>query len=249
MRRSTSHGLVLLAAAGVLIFAGVTFRVSPGAGAQPADPAPTAVALPFATGVRLKAGQDADVVGANCTLCHTLKPIVTHDGFSKDQWAKEVDKMRQSYGAPVSDADAAKITRYLQTYYSAPPPSAADVLVGAAVSPAPRVATPPASPPPATPVAAASPAPGQPAVTVDLVDIAFQPKSFAIPATTPVVVTLRNTGVALHNFTIDTLHISVDVVPGETKQVTLNAPVGTYEYYCDVPGHKAAGMVGTLTVS
>ena len=32
-----------------------------------------------------------------------------------------------------------------------------------------------------------------------------------------------------------------------TKSVTFKDP-GTYEYYCNVPGHKQAGMVGTLTV-
>ena len=28
----------------------------------------------------------------------------------------------------------------------------------------------------------------------------------------------------------------------------INAPPGTYEYYCNVTGHKEAGMVGTLIV-
>ena len=43
--------------------------------------------------------------------------------------------------------------------------------------------------------------------------------------------------------------ISVDLDPGETdKTVVINAPPGTYQYYFDVPGHKEAGMVVTLTV-
>ncbi|MGI8484578.1 MAG: plastocyanin/azurin family copper-binding protein [Thermomicrobiales bacterium] len=28
----------------------------------------------------------------------------------------------------------------------------------------------------------------------------------------------------------------------------MNAKAGTYQYYCSVPGHKEAGMVGKLTV-
>ena len=52
-----------------------------------------------------------------------------------------------------------------------------------------------------------------------------------------------------HNFSIDALGIDVDIAPGATKQVVINAPAGEYEYYCNVPGHKEAGMVGTLTVS
>ena len=59
--------------------------------------------------------------------------------------------------------------------------------------------------------------------------------------------TLPNEGVTLHNFAIDELEINVDIAPGATEEVVINAPAGTYEYYCNVPGHKAAGMVGTLT--
>jgi len=41
---------------------------------------------------------------------------------------------------------------------------------------------------------------------------------------------------------------SVDIAPGETAEVTINAPAGVYQYYCNVPGNAAAGQVGTLTV-
>lgn len=36
---------------------------------------------------------------------------------------------------------------------------------------------------------------------------------------------------------------------GGSKTVTLNLKAGTYKFYCTVPGHRAAGMEGTLTVS
>jgi plastocyanin len=39
------------------------------------------------------------------------------------------------------------------------------------------------------------------------------------------------------------------VQPGGTSSVTVSLKPGTYTYYCPVPGHKAAGMSGTLTVS
>jgi plastocyanin len=35
---------------------------------------------------------------------------------------------------------------------------------------------------------------------------------------------------------------------GETTKVTATVKAGTYEYYCPVDGHKAAGMTGKLTV-
>jgi uncharacterized cupredoxin-like copper-binding protein len=38
------------------------------------------------------------------------------------------------------------------------------------------------------------------------------------------------------------------VAPGETSTVTADLKPGTYTYYCPVPGHRQAGMSGTLTV-
>lgn len=35
---------------------------------------------------------------------------------------------------------------------------------------------------------------------------------------------------------------------GGTKTLTLNLKPGTYTFYCSVPGHRAAGMQGTLVV-
>src|SRR5215217_1894530 len=52
-----------------------------------------------------------------------------------------------------------------------------------------------------------------------------------------------------HNFSIDELGIDIDIAPGETQETVINAPAGEYEFYCNVPGHKEAGMVGTLIVT
>jgi plastocyanin len=35
---------------------------------------------------------------------------------------------------------------------------------------------------------------------------------------------------------------------GGSKTLTLNLKPGTYKFYCSVPGHRMAGMEGTLTV-
>jgi plastocyanin len=124
-------------------------------------------------------------------------------------------------------------------------------------SPSPMTGSPVASPtmampmasPSASPTACASPSSGGgSAQTITMVDIAFQPNTLTIPANTDVTISLPNTGVTLHNFSIDELNIDVDVQPGQTGSTTINAPAGTYQFYCDVPGHKEAGMVGTLTV-
>lgn len=84
--------------------------------------------------------------------------------------------------------------------------------------------------------------------TVTAYDIYFEPPVLTIPANTGVKVELPNEGVIPHNFSIDALDISVHIQPGETQEVVINAPPGTYEYYCDMPGHEQAGMVGTLTI-
>ena len=87
------------------------------------------------------------------------------------------------------------------------------------------------------------------AFTIESHDILFEPAELEIPADTTVTIVLPNLGDAPHNFSIDALDISVDIAPGETQEVQINAPAGEYEYYCNVPGHREAGMVGTLVVS
>jgi len=109
----------------------------------------------------------------------------------------------------------------------------------------PTVASPAASPE-ASPAVAGSDLPAE--VTVTSVDIDFLEDAVTIAADTDTRFLLPNQGASPHNFSIDELGISVDIAPGETAEVTINAPAGVYEYYCNIPGHAAAGQVGTLTV-
>ena len=62
-------------------------------------------------------------------------------------------------------------------------------------------------------------------------------------------VAIANHDLFWHTFTIDKLHVNVDVPIGANRRATFNAPPGRYEFYCRVPGHRAAGMHGTLIVS
>jgi plastocyanin len=36
-------------------------------------------------------------------------------------------------------------------------------------------------------------------------------------------------------------------IKGSETELTVDLPAGTYEFYCTIPGHRAAGMQGTLT--
>jgi plastocyanin len=105
----------------------------------------------------------------------------------------------------------------------------------------------PGASPSASPMA--SPSASGDEVTVTAVDIAFEEKELTIPADTDVTITLNNEGVLEHDFVIDELDFMVGpIMGGESASETLNAPAGEYEFYCSIPGHKEAGMVGTLTV-
>jgi plastocyanin/mono/diheme cytochrome c family protein len=86
-------------------------------------------------------------------------------------------------------------------------------------------------------------------ITVAMHDIFFDPTEVSLPADIAVQLHFVNDGAAVHDFTVDALGIKVTLNPGESATATVNAPAGEYEYYCSIPGHKDAGMVGKLTVS
>jgi uncharacterized cupredoxin-like copper-binding protein len=186
-----------------------------------------------------------------------LAVLVACGGTPAEEAAPEAEVTR----IPTMSDAAAQATR--EAASAATPAEGAEATPGAAASPAATpvseaaataegAATPVAGS--ATAAAEEAPAGETPAaaatgpVTVVSHDIFFDPKELTIPADTDVMVSLPNEGVTLHNFSIDALNIDVDIQPGATEEVVINAPAGTYEYYCNVPGHKAAGMVGTLTV-
>lgn len=116
------------------------------------------------------------------------------------------------------------------------------------------VGSPPATTPsteaPATETATeTSAATGATAVTVTQGDLFFDPKEFTIAANTDVQVTITNGGALAHDFVIDELGVKTALLnPGESVTITINAAAGSYTFYCSVPGHREAGMVGTLTV-
>jgi uncharacterized cupredoxin-like copper-binding protein len=85
-------------------------------------------------------------------------------------------------------------------------------------------------------------------VTVVGVDVAFEETTInAEPG--PLEVTLQNDGAQQHSFRIDKPEeFRIQASPGdEASGSTVDLPAGTYQYYCDIPGHRAT-MHGQLVV-
>jgi uncharacterized cupredoxin-like copper-binding protein len=69
-----------------------------------------------------------------------------------------------------------------------------------------------------------------------------------------VTIKFTNSSSLPHNFTLQqgTSGPNVGATPtfsGGSKTLVVHLKPGTYTFYCSVPGHRAAGMQGTLTVS
>lgn len=76
----------------------------------------------------------------------------------------------------------------------------------------------------------------------------FEPDEITVTAGEDVAVVLTSTDL-LHDFTVDGLDVHVAADVDETVAGGLRADEpGQYTYYCTVPGHREAGMEGTLIV-
>ncbi len=53
-----------------------------------------------------------------CSLCHSTRYITMQPPLPAAAWEAEVSKMRKTLGAPISDASAALIVKYLQAHYT-----------------------------------------------------------------------------------------------------------------------------------
>jgi uncharacterized cupredoxin-like copper-binding protein len=106
----------------------------------------------------------------------------------------------------------------------------------------------------ATAPATTAAAPAKATVRVDADpsgQLAFVQKSLTAPAGADVFV-LTNDSSVPHNLEIEGQGVeagpSATISGGQTAQVKVTLKPGTYEFYCAVPGHREAGMEGTLTV-
>ena len=78
----------------------------------------SASALADETKIRMKDGPEVTTLLANCSGCHSLDYVQMNSRFMKRaSWEAEVKKMVSVMGAPVREADAAKLVDYLAREY------------------------------------------------------------------------------------------------------------------------------------
>ena len=79
--------------------------------------------------------------------------------------------------------------------------------------------------------------------------LAFDPPQLQAEIGEDIAVTLTSQDVE-HDFTIDELdaHVAADAGEAATGGFDTGDEAGEYTYYCSVPGHREAGMEGTLVV-
>jgi uncharacterized cupredoxin-like copper-binding protein len=77
----------------------------------------------------------------------------------------------------------------------------------------------------------------------------FSPTELRARVGETVALRLQNSDSQRHYFDIDELNVHVPM-PASTDALALFRPsaAGTYTFYCQVPGHREAGMIGTLVV-
>ncbi len=87
-------------------------------------------------------------------------------------------------------------------------------------------------------------------VKVSAKEFAFEPKEVKVRAGQPVRLVLENKGVIEHDLVVDKLGVKIQAIqPGKTVELTFTPKAkGRYPILCSVPGHKEAGMTGTLVV-
>jgi uncharacterized cupredoxin-like copper-binding protein len=91
------------------------------------------------------------------------------------------------------------------------------------------------------------------AVTVHAADISFPTKDFTATAGTVTFVYVNEPGVIQHSLVIDGVpksdfYLEINGA-GDQAVGTAQLTAKTYTIFCDIPGHRATGMEGTLTVA
>ena len=67
---------------------------------------------------KLAEGEGRTETESFCAMCHSTRYITMQPPLPATTWEAEVNKMIKTFGAPIPEATAKKITSYLQTHYT-----------------------------------------------------------------------------------------------------------------------------------
>ncbi|WP_270179806.1 cupredoxin domain-containing protein [Alkalihalobacillus sp. CinArs1] len=83
-------------------------------------------------------------------------------------------------------------------------------------------------------------------------DFSYSPAIIRVEEGRPFTLILKNEGNIEHDLEITNSNgklVHLHVQPGEEAIENVLLPKGTYQFVCSVPGHKEAGMFGSMVVS
>lgn len=86
-------------------------------------------------------------------------------------------------------------------------------------------------------------------IVISAREFAFDPKEISLEANRAYALVLKDVGAIEHDFSIDQPAVKIAATPTQVGRGELDLDAGSYAFYCSVPGHRQAGMEGTLTVS
>lgn len=130
---STRYGLSRLLAGGLLVVAGSAAFAQFQSGsysAMKADSLEQTVSAPTSNdgnysvssfpsvASKLAEGEGRAETESFCAMCHSTRYITMQPPLPAATWEAEVNKMIKTFGAPIQEAAAKKITSYLQTHYT-----------------------------------------------------------------------------------------------------------------------------------
>lgn len=90
-------------------------------------------------------------------------------------------------------------------------------------------------------------------IAIDATEFAYTPNKFDAKVGEKLTLKITNKGTLDHSLVIagadGAVITRVDVKLGSTATLDFTpSKAGTYQFYCDVPGHKESGMTGTINV-
>ena len=94
-----------------VVLAGITLAPAAGYPEAPLELKSVSVHLPF--GDKMFPGPGSDAINQNCLDCHSADMVLNQPKLSRSAWTAVVDKMINSYKAPVAPADVPAIVDYL----------------------------------------------------------------------------------------------------------------------------------------